>query len=126
MKTDNKRKLRNDLMLIAVLLTVSVLAGLCLWLIRGEGDTVTVTVDGDTYGVYSLTEEREVEITTPHGRNLLVIRDGRAQVTEANCPDAICANHRPIHRSGESIVCLPHKVVVTVTATHSDTPDVVV
>lgn len=126
MKTDNKRKLRNDLMLIAVLLTVSVLAGLCLWLIRGEGDTVTVTVDGDTYGVYSLAEEREVEITTPHGRNLLVIRDGRAQVTEADCPDGICANHRPIHRSGESIVCLPHKVVVTVTATHRDTPDVVV
>lgn len=126
MNTDRKRKIRNDLILIAVLLTVSVLAGLCLWLVRGEGDTVTVTVDGDTYGVYSLTEERQVEITTPHGRNVLVIRDGRAQVTDADCPDGICANHRPIHRSGESIVCLPHKVVVTVSAADGDAPDVTV
>jgi len=125
--TERKRKLRNDLILITALLAVVTVAGLCLWLVRGEGDTVTVTVDGQTFGVYSLTEEREVVITTHRGSNTLVIRDGKARITHADCPDGICANHRPIHRAGESIVCLPHKVVVTVTATVAeDAPDVVV
>ena len=124
--TERKRKLRNDVILIAALLAVVTVAGLCLWLARGEGNTVTVTVDGDVYGVYSLTEEREVVITTARGNNTLVIRDGKALVTEADCPDGICAGHRPIHRAGESIVCLPHKVVVTVSAAAEDAPDVVV
>lgn len=124
--TERKRKLRNDLILITALLAVVTVAGLCLWLVRGEGDTVTVTVDGQTFGVYSLTEEREVVIATDRGSNTLVIRDGKALVTEADCPDGICAGHRPIHRAGENIVCLPHKVVVTVTAAAEDAPDVVV
>lgn len=124
--TERKRKFRNDLIHIAALLTAVTAAGLCLWLVRGEGDTVTVTVDGEIYGVYSLTEERQVVITTPKGSNTLVLRDGTALVTDADCPDGICAGHRPIHRAGESIVCLPHKVVVTVTAADGDAPDVVV
>ena len=40
---------RNDLLLIGGLLTVVILAGLCLFVLRGEGDTVTVTVDGKPY-----------------------------------------------------------------------------
>ena len=43
-----------------------------------------------------------------------MIRDGYASVEYADCPDGICAAHKPISRSGESIVCLPHKVVITV------------
>lgn len=124
--TERKRKLRNDLILIAVLLTAVIIGGLCLWLTGGEGDTVTVTVDGEVYGVYPLSQPCEEVITTSRGTNTLVIRDGKAMVTEADCPDGICAGHHPIHRNGESIVCLPHKVVVTVSTADTDAPDIVV
>ena len=46
--------------------------------------------------------------------NILVIKDGRADMTDADCPDRICVNHRPVSQEGETIVCLPHKVVVEV------------
>jgi hypothetical protein len=36
-------------------------------------------------------------------------------VEAADCPDKLCVSHREIFREGESIVCLPHRVVVTVT-----------
>lgn len=126
--TDHKRKLRNDILLIAGLLLVAVVAGLCLILFKGEGDTVTVTVDGQVYGVYPLSQDRTEDILTDgEEHNVLVIRDGRAEMVSATCPDGICADHRPIHRNGESIVCLPHKVVVTVTvAEDSNQPDIVV
>ena len=48
------------------------------------------------------------------GNYYAVIKDGKAWVKEADCPDKICAKHRPISRSGESIICLPHKLVITV------------
>ena len=58
-----------------------------------------------------------MEIHTGEGGkelNLLVIKDGKAFVETATCRDGICAAHAPISREGESIVCLPHKVVITV------------
>ena len=123
------RIFRNDLLLIGGLLAVAVVAGLFLYLFRSEGDSVTVTVDGKPYGIYSLAEERVVDIRTGADgaqMNRLVIRGGEAFVEEATCPDGICAAHKPISRDGESIVCLPHKVVITVEQTApQNQPDVV-
>ena len=125
-----KHKLRNDLILICGLLAILALIGLAFWLFRGEGDTVVVEVDGKTFGTYSLSENRTVEIRTGEGGkelNLLVIKDGKAYVDTATCPDGICAAHRPISRDGESIVCLPHKVVITVKLSGGKSaPDLVV
>lgn len=128
-KTTKKRKLRNDLILIGTLIAVLVLVGLAVWLLRGEGDTVVVEVDGKVFGTYALSVDRTVEIRTGDGDeelNLLVIKDGKAYVETATCPDGICAAHRPISRQGESIVCLPHKVVITVKSSGGDGPDIAV
>ena len=113
----SEKKRRTDLILIGILLAVLVLAGLAFFLLREEGDRVKVTVDGEEYGTYPLSEDTVVEIRTGKDGeelNRLIIRDGKAFVERATCPDGICSNHRPISRDGESIVCLPHKVVITV------------
>ena len=110
-------KFRNDIILIAVLLTVVLLAGTAVFFWRGEGDTVTVEVDGRLFGTYALSEDRTVEIRTGEGGeelNLLVIKDGKAYVETATCPDGICAAHKPISREGESIVCLPHNLIIEI------------
>lgn len=124
------RLFRNDVIFIAALLVVVSLCGLCFYLFRGEGDKVVVTVDGTEYGTYSLAEDVRVEIRTGEAGeelNVLVIKDGQAYVETATCPDGICAGHKPISREGESIVCLPHKVVITVyTTEEKDAPDIVV
>ena len=123
-----KRKIRNDLILIGSLIALLALIGLMFWLLRGEGDTVVVEVDGKVVGTYALDVDRTVEIRTGDGGkelNLLVIKDGKAYVETATCPDGICATHRPISRQGESIVCLPHKVVITVKLAGGDGPDIV-
>ena len=126
-KTEKKRLRRNDVIFIAALLLVVAVAGACLYFFRGEGDTVTVSVDGTNIATYPLNVDRVEDIHTgTDGLNRLIIRDGKAWVETASCPDGICAAHKPIHRSGESIVCLPNKVVVTVQkADATDQPDVI-
>ena len=129
--TGGGRKFRNDLIFIAVLLVLVILAGLAFLLLRGEGDTVTVTVDGRVYGTYPLSEDLTLDIRTGgegEELNRLIIRGGEAFVETATCPDGICAAHKPISRDGESIVCLPHKVVITVRVKEpvpDNAPDVV-
>lgn len=121
-----ERKRRNDVIFIIVLMVVVIALGAGMYFLRGGGDTVVVTVDGDSYGTYPLAVNTSVDIATEGGHNRLVIQDGKAYMEYADCPDGICAAHRPISRQGESIVCLPHKVVVTVVTAETDAPDVVV
>ena len=122
------RKFRNDLIFIAALLLIVALAGLAIYFLRGEGNAVTVTVDGRHFGTYSLSTDRTVEIRTGEDGeelNLLIIRGGKAYVETATCPDGICAAHKPVSREGESIVCLPHKVIVTVIGGSGEEPDII-
>ena len=122
-----KRRLKNDLILISALLCVLLLVGLCLLFLQKEGDTVSVSVNGELYGSYSIYEDRVVEIPANGGSNRLVIRDGKAFIEAADCPDGICAAHRPISGTRQSIVCLPHGVVISIVRVgDADAPDVVV
>ena len=125
-QTNTRSKRRNDVLFIAILLAVMAILGAGMYFLRGGGDTVTVTVDGVLYGTYPLSVDTTVEIITDGGHNRLVIRDGTAFIGSATCPDGICAAHHPISRMGQSIVCLPNKVVVTVVTAQTDAPDIVV
>lgn len=49
------------------------------------------------------------------GTNVLEILDGQARMTEADCPNHLCVKQGPVRCSGQSIVCLPNKVTVTLT-----------
>lgn len=74
-----------------------------------------VTVDGQVYGVYSLDQEQTVEIRIDgEVGNVLWIRDGKADMTEATCPDRLCVHQAAVSKEHETIVCLPHRVVVEV------------
>ena len=101
-----------------------------LFVFRDSGNVVEVTVDGEVYGVYSLSENITCEIRTgknDESINRFVIADGKVYMQDASCPDGICVAHRPIFRDGESIVCLPNRVVVTViTQETEDSADIVV
>ena len=131
MKTNdknNKRKIKNDIILVVCLLLVAAIGMLYLFVFRAEGNTVKVTLDGKTYGVYSLSENRTEDIYTGQNNehhNRLVIKDGKAHMETSTCPDGICVDHSAIFRDGESIVCLPHRIIVTIiTSRNSDNPDI--
>ena len=80
------------------------------------------TVDGEVFGTYGLTEDQTVEIDDT---NRLVIKDGEARMEWADCPDQICVDHRAVSRNGESIICLPNQVVVTVASSEERDVDAV-
>ena len=131
MKTDNTKKhnIRNDIIFIVALLLVAALGATYLFVFREGGNSVKVTVDGKAYASYSLAEDRVEDIHTGESSeqlNRLVIRNGKAFVETATCRDGICSSHRPIFRDGESIVCLPNRVVITIISDKtSDAPDAV-
>lgn len=110
---------KNDIILIAIILVITIgcLLGMRIWQKNNtRGDALAVvTIDGEVYGEYPLSEDLTERIDLPDGSyNVLTVKDGYAQVTEASCPDQICVHHNHIKYSGETIVCLPNKLVVEV------------
>ncbi|MBR0093559.1 MAG: NusG domain II-containing protein [Lachnospiraceae bacterium] len=114
--TDDKAGVKkNDLILAAVLLTFA----LALWLFMRsagvEGAEAVVYTDGVETARFLLSDPAEVLLSgASGGSNLLVIEDGCACIREADCPDHTCIRAGHILRSGESIICLPHRIVVTI------------
>ena len=112
-----KRIRKNDIIFIVIL--VVLVGGVAMFFSlrpQNAGAQVVVTVDGEEYGRYSLNEDTEVPIELEGvTTNLLIIKDGEADMTEADCPDKLCVHQKAISKNHETIVCLPNKVVVEIT-----------
>ena len=67
--------------------------------------------------------EQVIEVVNEFGVNKITIKDGQVFMKEADCPDQYCVKHRTISKTNETIVCLPHKLVVEVLA-QGDTGDI--
>lgn len=79
-----------------------------------DGCMIRITIDGEEYGVYLLDENQEIEVNVGNFYNKICISDGEAYMEEANCPDAYCIKQGNIKRQTQTIVCLPHKLIVEV------------
>ena len=106
------RKRKHDLLLAAGVL---LLAGILYLFLRpgGSGTWVVVTVDGKETARYDLSQEQTVTLGDAD-YNILQISGGGAAVIEANCGDHTCVRTGQISREGESIVCLPHHLIVRI------------
>ncbi len=114
---NSKRSLKNDFILIGVLLAASLIAFVVIqYLIKKPGDKVVIKVDGKVVKELSLSEDTKFTVQGYQGGyNEIIIEYGYVKVNSADCPDELCVHTGTIDKSGETIVCLPHRVVVEVT-----------
>lgn len=117
---------KNDLILAGGILVIALLAILFINLTKTEGGKVVISVNGEVYKTLPLEEDTTLTIGDKQSNyNVLEIKNGKVTMTEANCPDKLCVKHRGIHYSHESIVCLPHKVVVEIQGGEQSDLDVI-
>ena len=128
MKSGNKHKIRNDIILAVVLVLISLLAIFIITSLQTTGEYAVVTVDGKHIARYPLNKDTEITIHSggdDEHINVLVINNGKASVRDADCPDRICVSHKAISKVGETIVCLPHKLVISIEAEKAQNLDAV-
>ena len=106
---------KNDIVLIGVILIIGLVLIIIINATKTEGSRVLITVDGKKYAELPLDKDTTFTIKQEDGSiNILTVRDGQVDMTEANCPDKICVKHPNIHYNSETIVCLPHRVVLQI------------
>ena len=100
--------------LIIVLFVILSITIILVFASSGEGNKAVISVDEKIIGEYSLNTDLSKEIITDYGFNTVVILNGECFVLDADCRDGICISRGKISKVGESIVCLPHKLIVEI------------
>ncbi|MBO4355834.1 MAG: NusG domain II-containing protein [Clostridia bacterium] len=103
-----------DIIVICSLLFLALSLLLIILLFNQRGLYVTVTVNNEKIISLPLNENAEYPIENEYGSNYLVIEDGYAYIRDADCRDEICVRTGRINKVNEIIVCLPHKLVISI------------
>lgn len=123
--TDSRRKA--DRILIAA---VTAAAGLAALFFYGRNAApaayAVIEQDGEERMRLPLSEEREVRVEGNGGYNIVCVQEQTVSVSDADCPDQICVHQGRISGAGQSIVCLPHRLVVRLEKEGEDGVDAVV
>lgn len=70
--------------------------------------------------------DKDQEFHLLNGKMLIQIKEGRIRVRESDCPRQICVNTGWIQYPGESVVCVPYKVLIEVKSAGPPLVDAVV
>lgn len=117
-----------DLLLIVVLLIISFLPfGIFYLQSQSDGDRIAViSLDGENIETVNLSTNPNHDIfnieTASGETNTIAVSDGALRISSATCPDQVCVRTGFIEHAGETIVCLPHRLVIEIKAESEDPP----
>lgn len=72
------------------------------------------------YQVLSLGEDATVTVTGSLGTNIIEVANGCVRCLESDCSNQTCVKQGWVSGRGQTVVCLPHKLIVQVVADPSD------
>lgn len=120
------KKYKNDLIFVLILIVIAAVCYIFLHIWNsGTGEYVKITVDGKEEAVLSLREDTTYTVQYDDNINVVEIKNGQVFIDEANCKDELCKKQGKISNNGETIICLPHKVVVTIVSDTENEVDAV-
>lgn len=127
MKTsDGNNTIKHDLILLAMFILI---AAILVFIINRtdeiKGDYVLITLNNSEYARIPLNKDTVLSIDSDKGKNTVVVSDKEVYVESADCPDQICVDHAHIMYEGETIVCLPHRLIIKIVSEEGSETDAI-
>ena len=104
---------------VIILLALALVIGLYarLWSDGDAGEArAVVWVSGEQRLSLPLDVDRRVDVDGAIGRSVIEIRERRVRVLESPGPRQLCVRAGWLEQTGDSAICLPNEVVVTIDA----------
>ena len=107
---------RADVLLISVLISTAALFLFIFYLWAADsGEIAAVYENGVLSGSYRLDRDCVINVyENGHITNMIEIKDRSVRVIFADCPDKSCVKQGAVSGVGQSVVCLPNRLFVTV------------
>ena len=109
------KKRRLDIIILIVLIVIAIGSWIAVTVLFDvNGDYVEVIVDNHVQKVISLNDDGEYQVDDGEYSNIITIKNREVYMKSSDCPDQICVKQSKIKKQGESIICLPHKLVIRI------------
>ncbi len=105
---------KTDFIVICFVAMFSLLVSFICGFAEIETKTAVIEVDGNVFAEYEMDKISREKIVDVYGRNTVKITNEYVQVTYADCPDKLDVKQGKITKPGQTIVCLPNKMTVTI------------
>lgn len=109
-----------DIILAAVLIVIGLAMSYFLSFGTSSGHELVISCNGERFGSYSLLEDREVVIERNGHINKVTISDGIVSMSFSDCKGQDCVKQADISKTGETIICLPNKIVLEITGDETE------
>lgn len=120
MRVGDRVKLKKGDIIIVVILIAAAISWYGINLLNESKDEkqIVIETNGEAYKTISMQQgmqQQEVHIELENGNHIdIVIDENGAYVKDVICPDKVCQKTGVVNKVGQSIVCLPNKVIVYV------------
>lgn len=106
-----------DWVLIIGAVALSVVTAVLVWLPgRVSAGVANIYLDSQLVMSLPLSEDGTYTVHADGGENVVEVKAGRARMLSADCADEYCVRQGYIEFSGETVICLPHRVVIELEA----------
>lgn len=112
-----------DILVVLAVVALAAASALTVWPAGDSGSlTAVVTADGEELDRFAPADLAAGPRTYTHNGYTLTVtaEDGGLRVSEADCPTQDCVHTGAISRSGQSIVCLPARIIIQLTGGQAD------
>ena len=113
-----RKTILRDIIFILAVLAVAVVILIVTGSHGKAGSCAVVMVRNHEIARYSLSDDGIYAING--GTNTIEIKDGKVRMAEADCPNHLCVRQGWISYAGQSIVCLPNELSVTIAGTDGE------
>lgn len=108
------KRYKNDIILVSAVLLSAIVLWVYISVGKTEGACAVIAVDGEELYRLSLKEDQTLTVGKDGKFNVIVVESGAVYIKEASCPDHLCIDQGAKKYEGETIVCLPNKITVTI------------
>lgn len=102
-----------DALVSAVVLLIALLLLAIPLMTTRAGEWLVVITPEETFS-YPLSRDTSFEVSSRGITLYIMIEGGAAFVKESNCPDGVCIASHAVSKNGETILCAPAGVTLTV------------
>lgn len=103
-----------DIILAAALIVIGLAMSWFFSFGQTTGSELVITRAGKVFGTYPLSEDRTIEVKQDSHINKITIKNGQVSMSFSDCHGQDCVQQHTISQTGESIVCLPNKVMLEI------------
>lgn len=114
-----KKGARLDVIIVGVIVLIALLgfAGVKIYGMMTPAQTVQISGPDGTEVSLPLDQDTRYVVTTELGTNTVVITDATVHIEDADCKNQNCVNQGTIDTPGQTLICLPHELVVRIVST---------